>query len=260
MSINKMRILLTNDDGVHAPGIHILSDIASQISDDVWIVAPETEQSGAAHSLTIHTPLRIKQLGERRFAVSGTPTDSVLMATQKIMKDHKPDLVLSGVNLGSNLGEDVTYSGTVAGAMEGALLGIRSIALSQDHSNYDTPNFDVALTHGVSTIRSLLNLHWPSHLLMNVNFPSIKPSNVKGLKAVKQGKRKIGICHQENADPRGRPYYWIDTRRDETLDNALSDLSALREGYISVTPLGLDLTEYNMLEIMDKKFLNLPPL
>ncbi len=248
-----MRILLTNDDGVHAPGMQVLADIAAQISDDVWIVAPETEQSGTAHSLTIHTPLRIKKLAERRFAVTGTPTDSVLMAIQEVLKDKKPDLVLSGINLGSNLGEDVTYSGTVAGAMEGSLLGIRSIALSQDHADYYQPNFDVATAHGVDTIKKLLALEWPSHLLLNVNFPSVALSKVKGIKPIRQGKRKIGICHQQQLDPRGKPYYWITTRRDESLDVAPSDLSAVREGYISVTPLGLDLTDYQMLKALEEQ-------
>ncbi len=250
-----MRILLTNDDGINAPGMQVLAEIAAKLSDDVWIVAPDTEQSGTAHSLTIHTPLRIKKHDERKFSVSGTPTDSVLMATQVVLKDKKPDLVLSGVNLGSNLGEDVTYSGTVAGAMEGALLGIHSIALSQDHADYFEPNFDVALAHGEKTIRTLLNLEWPSHLLMNVNFPSVRPNEVRGIKPIKQGKRKIGICHKEEHDPRGRPYYWITTRRDESLDIAPSDLSVVRDGYISLTPLGLDLTEYKMLKELEEKTL-----
>lgn len=246
-----MRILITNDDGVHAPGIKVLADIATRISDDVWIVAPETEQSATAHSLTIQTPLRIKKLDERRYAVSGTPTDSVLLAVQEVLKDKKPDLVLSGINQGSNLGEDVTYSGTVAGAMEGALLGVRSIALSQDHADYYQPNFDVAAQHGEDTIRKLLKLDWPSHLLMNVNFPSVKPKDVKGIMPIRQGKRKIGIAHEQQLDPRGRPYYWITSRRDETLDVAPSDLSVIRDGYISLTPLGLDLTEYQMLKALE---------
>lgn len=247
-----MRILITNDDGVQAQGIQLLTEIARNISDDVWVVAPETEQSATAHSLTIHTPLRIKKHDERIYSVSGTPTDSVLLATQEVLKDKKPDLILSGINLGSNLGEDVTYSGTVAGAMEGALLGIRSIALSQDHADYFEPNFEVAKKHGEETIRKLLDMDWPTHLLLNVNFPSVKPEDVKGIKPIRQGKRKIGIAHQQQHDPRGRPYYWITTRRDETLDVAPSDLSVVREGYISLTPLGLDLTEYNMLKSLEE--------
>lgn len=243
-----MRILLTNDDGIYAPGLQALYDIASQLSDDVWIVAPETEQSGTAHSLTLHTPLRIKALGPKRFAVNGTPTDCVLLAIQEVLRDKKPDLVLSGINMGSNLGEDVTYSGTVAGAMEGTLLGIKSIALSQEHAGYEAPNFEVATQHGVETLRTLLGYEIPDYVLLNVNFPAIKPEEVKGIKPAPQGKRKIGISHQKQQDPQGRPYYWISSRRDETRDNIPADLDAIKNGYISVTPLSLDLTDYDTLE------------
>src|SRR3954471_8333833 len=169
-----MRLLVTNDDATHSPGVTVAETIAKSLSTDVWVVAPENEQSGASHSLTLTSPLRLRQVEERRFAVSGTPTDCVMMACLHILQDHVPDLVLSGVNWGSNLADDVTYSGTIAGAMEGCALNIPSIALSQCYDEGDRQAIDwsAAKAHGADVVKSLVKAGWPSGILINVNFPA----------------------------------------------------------------------------------------
>src|SRR5215472_15610663 len=168
-----MRILLTNDDGIYAPGLGVLEEIARQLSDDVWIVAPETDQSGVSHSLSLNDPLRLREVDARRFAVKGTPTDCVIMGVRHLMHDAAPDLVLTGVNRGQNAAEDVTYSGTIAGAMEGTILGIPSLALSQAYSaaNRQKPHWDTARAHGPAQIRKVLAEGIPRDVLVNVNFP-----------------------------------------------------------------------------------------
>ena len=171
-----MRILLTNDDGIHADGLAVLERIAAKFTDDVWIVAPETDQSGLAHSLTLNEPLRLRRIGPKRFALKGTPTDCVIMAVRELM-DSPPDLLLSGVNSGQNIGDDVTYSGTVAGAMEGTLLGVRSIALSQAYSYFDGTRvmpWDVVETHAPDIIAKLIETEFPAKTLVNINFPNCR--------------------------------------------------------------------------------------
>jgi 5'-nucleotidase len=243
------RILLSNDDGIHAPGMQILEEVARELSDDVWVVAPKTEQSAASHSLTIHEPLRITQEGEQRYSVSGTPTDAVLMAMKIVFaEDKKPDLLLSGINLGGNLGEDVTYSGTIAAAMEGTLLDIPSIALSQCVYNYNDVPWDVARFHAASVIRQLCHAPWQANSLLNVNFPPTEASGVKGLRPAPHGRRKIGEKLIKREDPKGRPYYWIGSDRWDKSEWQGSDISVINDGYISVTPLSMDLTEYKALE------------
>ncbi|MEJ2118723.1 MAG: 5'/3'-nucleotidase SurE, partial [Alphaproteobacteria bacterium] len=167
-----MRILLTNDDGIDAPGLDVLQQIAASLSDDVWVVAPETEQSGKAHSVTLHEPMRLRSLSERVFAVKGTPTDCVIMGVRHIMGDKKPDLVLSGINRGANIADDVTYSGTIAGAIEGTLLEIPSIALSLfiDYEKHGYARWETPLQHGAALLRKLLAAGWPTDTLLNVNF------------------------------------------------------------------------------------------
>ena len=214
IALRGARILVCNDDGVEAPGIKLLARLAQSLAREVWIVAPEQEQSGASHSLTLHRPLRIRQLGPRRFAVDGTPTDCVLLAVNGVMKDHPPDLVLSGVNSGGNLGEDVTYSGTVAAAMEASLLGFRAIALSQHVADDSRLQWSVASAWAPKVIRRLSALPWPRDSFYNVNFPDTKPAAVKGIAAAAQGGRKIGDHLLQRVDPRGRPYYWIGPQRD----------------------------------------------
>ncbi|WP_305985540.1 5'/3'-nucleotidase SurE [Roseibium sp. MMSF_3544] len=243
-----MRILITNDDGIHSPGLAALERIARTLSDDVWVIAPETDQSGVAHSLTLSDPLRLRAIDERHFALKGTPTDCVIMGVHKVMPE-RPDLVLSGINRGQNLAEDVTYSGTVAGAMEGAILGIRSIAVSQAY-NWDVkaePNFSVAETHAPELFAKLIEFPLPQYSLINVNFPACDPDSVKGTKVTVQGHHEqSGLSIDERQDGRGYPYYWLRFRErgKSVLDN--SDLQAIADGYVSVSPLRIDLTAHDL--------------
>ena len=205
-----MRILLTNDDGIHAPGLEVLERIAARFSDDVWICAPAEEQSGAGHSLTLSRPVRLRQHDARRFSVSGTPTDSVMMALREVMPD-KPDLILSGVNRGANLGDDVTYSGTVSAAIEGALAGIRSIALSQVYAQEgmgDSVPFAAAEAWGERVIAPLLDAPFAERPLVNVNFPALPQQQVKGIRVVRQGFHDYARGSVvEGTDPRGYRYF-----------------------------------------------------
>jgi 5'-nucleotidase len=240
-----MRILLTNDDGIAAPGFAALERIARQLSDDIWLVAPAEEQSGAGHSLTLTKPIRVRQLDDRRFAVAGTPTDSVMMALGHIMRDHRPDLILSGVNRGPNLAEDVTYSGTVSAAMEGTLAGVRSIAMSQMMANYANgqESFAAAEASAVDIVRRVSASDWGDGVLLNINFPPIPVP--KGVRVTEQGFRDYGhIAIDARTDPRGFPYYWFGYGREVETPAHRTDLEAVREGLVSVTPLHLDLTHY----------------
>ena len=248
-----MRILVTNDDGIHSPGLAVTEAIARSLSDDVWVVAPENEQSGASHSLTLTLPLRLRKLEERRYAVSGTPTDCVMMACLQILKEQLPDLVLSGVNWGSNLADDVTYSGTIAGAMEGCALSIPSIAMSQCYEEGDRHAIDwsSAKVHGPSTVAALVKAGWPSGTLININFPGCPAEQVKGVKLVPQGKYDLQSTEiEERTDARQRAYYWIGLRRRKAVPPADSDLGAVYDNFIAVTPLHLNLTEQGVLEGM----------
>lgn len=241
-----MRILLTNDDGVHAPGLKILQQIACTLSDDIWIVAPHEEQSGAGHSLTLTRPLRVHEHGDRHFSVTGTPTDAVMMAVGHLMKDFKPDLILSGVNRGANLAEDVTYSGTVAAAMEGAISGIRSIALSQVYAREgmgDAVPFATARAWGERVLRPLIALPASRRMLFNVNFPAIEPDAVRGIKVVRQGFHDVDRTHiVEGTDPRGYRYFWFGLGSSDAVPEG-TDLAAIAEHYVTVTPLHYDLTQ-----------------
>lgn len=254
MELGQARILIANDDGIHATGISVLEKIAKTLTNDVWVVAPENEQSGAAHSLTIARPLRIRRRDERHFSVDGTPTDAVLLAVNQILKDRRPDLVLSGVNRGGNLGEDVTYSGTVAAAMEGTLLGIRSIALSQVPDPDGPTKWATAEHFAPGIIKQLWSGSWPPSVLINVNFPDLPKEQVKGVRVGRQGRRKIGAALLERLDPRGRPYYWIDSARAEEPTREGTDLAAINEGIISVTPLYMDFTYEPMIAPLKELF------
>ena len=225
-----MRILLTNDDGIDSPGLHALREIASQLSDDVWVVAPETNQSGASHSLSLHEPLRMRSIDDRAFAVRGTPTDSVIMGVRHILKDKTPDLVLSGINRGANMAEDVTYSGTIAGAFEGTILGIRSIALSQafGFEGGKAVRWQTALAHGPGLLRKLLALEWAPSSVMNINFPDREPDNVAGTMVTVQGRRDPGLLNiDERHDTWGNPYYWLAFERRRSNAKEGTDLAAV---------------------------------
>ncbi|MCR9179453.1 MAG: 5'/3'-nucleotidase SurE [Erythrobacteraceae bacterium] len=252
-----MRILLTNDDGIHAPGLKVLEDIARQFSDDIWICAPSEEQSGAGHSLTLTRPVRLNKLDERRFAVTGTPTDSVMMALRTVMPEA-PDIILSGVNRGANLGDDITYSGTVSAAIEGALAGIRSIAFSQVYAREgmgDEVPFGAAREWGPKVLAKLLDAPMAERTLININFPALAPDAVKGIRVVRQGFHDYSRGSiVEGRDPRGYRYFWFGLDPIEhTLDHG-TDLEAIDDGYVAVTPLQLDLTHYSTIGILAERF------
>jgi 5'-nucleotidase len=200
-----MRILITNDDGAGAHGLTVLHAIARELSDDIWIVAPEMNQSGASHALTLQVPLRYREIGERAFAVRGTPADCVIMGVRHVLKDKAPDLILSGINHGANLAEDVAYSGTIAGAMEGTLIGIRSIAMSltlgfdkEGLQHWKTP-----MTYGPEIVERLMAQDWPQGVLMNVNYPDLAPDAVSEIRLTRQGRRDQGLDIEARRDPWG---------------------------------------------------------
>ncbi|MSP51723.1 MAG: 5'/3'-nucleotidase SurE [Alphaproteobacteria bacterium] len=240
---SKLRILVCNDDGVQAPGIKTLERIARTLSDDVWVVAPETEQSAASHSLTLRDPLRIRAISKRRYAVDGTPTDAVVLAVQNIVKDRRPDLLLSGINRGANLAEDVTYSGTVAAAIEGTILGIPSIALSQVFRYPHPVKWSTAEHFAARLILDALAAGWPGGVLLNVNFPDVPAVQVGGVEVTRQGRRGTSdLVIDERVDARNVPYYWIGYRRHRGPSPEGTDLAAIAAGRISVSPLSLDLS------------------
>ncbi|NBT85130.1 MAG: 5'/3'-nucleotidase SurE [Alphaproteobacteria bacterium] len=256
-----MRILLTNDDGIHAPGLKVLEKIARTLSDDVWIVAPEHEQSGSSHSLTLHEPLRIREVSDRKYAVSGTPTDCVLLAVYHIMKNNLPGLVLSGVNNGGNIAEDVTYSGTIAGAIEGTLLGIPSISLSMVTLRPHPAKWATAEHYGEIVLKNLAGQigSIPSNVLININFPDMIVSSIKGIKVTTQGHRQSQDFIVEGIDPRGRPYFWVGPgnhryQNCEGTSAVGTDLDALMNGYVSVTPLSLNLTDAPTVDMLKGVF------
>jgi 5'-nucleotidase len=240
-----LRILVSNDDGIHAPGLAVAEAIARTLSDDIWVVAPETEQSGASHSLTLTLPLRLRQAGPKRYALDGTPTDCVMFAGIELLKDDLPDLVLSGVNRGFNVADDITYSGTVAAAMEGTVLGIPSLAMSQAVGGRDEDAiWGCAERHGPPLVKRLVELGWPKDVLLNINFPALAPGRVKHVSVTTQGTRDQSMLRvDERKDARNRTYYWIGFKRILSDPDQGTDLRAIYEGRISVTPLHLNLTE-----------------
>lgn len=249
------RILITNDDGIYAPGLKVLEKIARTLSKDVWVVAPEQEQSGAGHSLTLSRPLRIRKISPKRFSIDGTPTDCVLFAVNHILSKKKPDLILSGINSGENLAEDITYSGTIAAAMEGTLLGIRSIAFSQVTVVPHPPKWATAFHFAPDIIQTLVKTSWPKGVLMNVNFPDCIVGSIQGIKAVSHGFRKFSEGKIiKNIDPRGKSYYWIGVVEDQEDFIIDTDLEATNKNFISVTPLHLDLTYHKTLSVLKEAF------
>jgi len=241
-----MRILCTNDDGIHAPGLAPLERIARTLSDDVWVVAPETDQSGVSHSLSLNDPLRLREIGKKHFAIKGTPTDCVIMGVRHIMFENRPDLILSGVNRGQNVAEDVSYSGTIAGAIEGTILGVPSIALSQTYGpgGRDAVKWACAEHHAPAVIRKVLELGMPPNTLVNVNFPDCPPEAVVGIEACTQGQRNQELLKlDQRQDGRGNPYFWIAFEKRRTTPDNGTDLWAIANDRISVTPLRLDLTD-----------------
>ncbi len=254
IELGKARILVSNDDGIGSPGIKLLEEIARDLSPDVWVVAPEQEQSAASHSLTTRRPLRMSELSPRRYAVDGTPTDCVMLAVKHLLRERRPDLILSGINAGGNVGEDLTYSGTVAAAMEATLLDIPAIALSQHYLDGKPIPWQTAARFASEVISRLTQLPWPEHTLINVNFPFAAPEDVRGIAVTSQGKRAIADNLTERLDPRGRPYYWIGPVREDGLAEPGTDLAAINDKQVSVTPIYLNLTHMPVLASLKKVF------
>jgi 5'-nucleotidase len=253
-SLKNARILVSNDDGINAPGLKSLVRIARSLTDDVWCVAPETEQSSASHSLTVRSPLRIRKLSAKRFAVTGTPSDCVLLAVCHLLKTQPPDLVLSGVNSGANLAEDITHSGTVAAAMEATLLGIPAIAFSQAREGDQPVKWPTAEHFGPDLVRKLYRAPKPREVLFNINFPALAPGDVSGIEITRQGRRRQAEVITAAIDPRDEPYYWLGGPRLNEAAGRGSDLTAVSAGAISVTPLDLDLTDEKMVRSLKKAF------
>ncbi len=254
LDLRAARVLLSNDDGIHAPGLRRLERILRGLAREVWVVAPESEQSAASHSLTLRRPLRIRRISRRRYAVDGTPTDAVLLGVVQVMKDLRPDLVISGINRGGNMGEDVTYSGTVAAAMEATLLGIPAIALSQHVPPGGNARWATAEAHAPQVLQQLAAASWPRNVFINVNFPDVPPAEVTGIRVAKQGRRKPGGAILEGVDPAGRPYYWIATARAFEEHSQGSDLEIVYGGGIAVSPMHLDLTHGPTLRDLEQIF------
>jgi 5'-nucleotidase len=245
-----MRILVTNDDGYLAGGIRTLQRAAESLSSHVRVVAPDREQSATSHSLTLHHPLRVRSAGDNVQVVDGTPTDCVVLAVGELF-DEKPDFVLSGVNHGANLGDDVLYSGTVAAAMEATILGIRSVAVSYTGRDPETiPAWEGVLTELLGKL--LVRDDFPEETLLNVNLPAVAPGDVKGVQVTNLGRRAYVGSLTRARDPNGREYFWIGGGESKWWGGAGSDFRAVHSGYISVTPLHLDLTSYKLLEAIGR--------
>jgi 5'-nucleotidase len=256
--LSEARILISNDDSIHSDGIKVLEEIARTLSPHVWVVAPENQQSAAGHSLTIHMPLRIKEYDERHISVYGTPTDSVLVGIQKVMKEFKPDLVLSGINHGQNTADDVTYSGTIAAAIEATLMCVPAIAFSQDMNeemNGSKPEWTVAREYLPKILKAFEGREWEDNVLMSVNFPVKKPAVKPEIRVRPQGHYSMEDQEMVNSiDPRGRPYFWIGAppKRNE-LDQTI-DVGSLKAGHVTITPLSLNLTHRPTLQILEGIF------
>lgn len=251
-----MKILLTNDDGINAPGLAVLEEIARELSDDIWIAAPEEEQSGKGRAISLTQPVRVRKVGATAWAVSGSPSDAVLLALRDLMPDM-PDLVLSGVNRGQNIAEDTSFSGTIAAAMFGMQLGVPSIALSQAQNFRQRGSlpWDTARAWGAKAIRPLLDLGWPRDVVMNLNFPDVEPGDVRGVQITRQGFRDEAIIHTDRReDLRGNDYYWIGYQGKLSRPDEGTDLRALYDGYVSISPLHVDLTHEPFLKTLKESW------
>ena len=250
-----MRILVTNDDGITAPGLAVAEAIAAEIAGpegEVWVAAPEMERSGVSHCISYTRPMRLIRLGERRFAVEGNPADCVILGLRHILKGNPPDLVLSGVNSGHNVAEDAVYSGTVGGALEGALQGVRAIALSQFYTSAPhapAERFDPARAFGVEAVRRVLACPWERDIFYNVNFPAYAPAQVKGFALAPQGRRAAGVFDcVEQMSPSGRQFFWLSHMTSNASSQPGSDAAMGAEGWITVTPMRPDLAAHDLFE------------
>ncbi len=249
------RILLTNDDGVEASGLKILEAMAEELSEDIWVSAPASEQSGASRKLTLTEPIMTRKLGPQRFSVAGTPSDACFLGLHDLVEGQIPDLVLSGVNRGQNLADDVTVSGTIAAALQAMKMGVPAIALSQTLTNYTHPGetpFEVAAVHGPAVLKRLMAAGWPKDVVLNVNFPACAPDEVKGVHVTRHGERDQWHMHAEKRrDLRGRTYYWLGFEGGLSSTDHGDDLYAIYNNYISVTPLRLELTAEDVRETLE---------
>src|SRR5215203_3376172 len=245
MSSEKVRILITNDDGIHSEGIKALEDALKEIG-DVYVVAPESEMSGASHSLTLSRPLRIRQIDERHWTVDGTPTDCVTFAINRILSaEEQPHICASGINHGANMGDDATYSGTVAGAMEATILGVPGLAFSLVANR--SHDFTEAVKVAAQITQKAIDKGLPANTLLNINVPKGVP---RGFRITKQGFKDARPVISEHIDPRGKAYYWISEERNGFRAEGGTDFEAIDEGYVSVTPMRSDLTNYAALELL----------
>jgi len=244
------RILISNDDGFDAPGIKVLEILARKFAAEVLVVAPSTEQSAVSRGLTIRRPLSIHKVSKHRYTVDGTPADSVMLGVREVMAECKPDLLLTGINRGANLCEDVLYSGTVAAAMEGTLAGVRSVSLSQVYTNGQKVKWETSEKWLETVLLEVLSFDWAPGVLMNVNFPDVAPDEVKGIEAVQHGQRLVEREIVTGTSPRDETYYWLGSGPKEAEVLANTDLGAVSNGAISVSPLSIDQTHVATLKKM----------
>ncbi len=258
--LSNAKILIVNDDSIHAEGIKVLEEIVREITPNIWVVAPEDQHTGSGHSLTLHMPLRLKKYDDTHYSVQGTPTDATLMGVQQVMQDFKPDLVLSGINHGQNNADDVTYSGTIAAAMEAVLMEIPAIAISQRLGNevevHDQKiNWDIARKYIPEMLDKFRGVEIESKVVINVNIPLKKEGLIPELKVIHQGhytiKDQAMVC---SFDPRGRPYFWIGSPPERDTLDITTDVGVLNEGHVSITPLSLDLTHEPTIKVLGDIF------
>lgn len=248
-----MRILISNDDGINADGIKVLEEIVADFAEEIFVVAPSLNMSGTGHSVTLQTPLRIEKYDSNHYAINGTPTDSVIIGVREILS-KKPDFIFSGINCDANLAEDLTYSGTVGAAMEGTFLDIPSIAFSQKIKKDGTIDWNIARTWAPKVLRIILEkFKFLHNIFLNINFPAVEIEDVKGIRITKQGTRIIDDVDVvvKAIDPRGEPYLWRGPalyRHNNANTDIETDLGAINAGYISITPISLDITAYSEIE------------
>ncbi|VAV88177.1 5'-nucleotidase SurE [hydrothermal vent metagenome] len=251
------RILLSNDDGIDAPGLALLERVARKFSDDIWVVAPAYEQSAASRALSIRDPLRVNRRDERHIAVYGTPTDSVMMGVLELVEGKRPELILSGINKGQNLAEHITLSGTIAAAIQGMEMGIPSVALSQTYpfTEKGVIHWETAEAHAVPVLEKLFASKWPDDVLLNINFPDCTPNAVTGVQITRMGRRDADLIEiHSRKDPGGREYHWLGFNGRLSKPPKGVDLRAIYENRISVTPLHMDLTHNKTLAALTAAF------
>ena len=243
-------ILVTNDDGISSDGIVALYMAMKEIG-NTYIIAPDREKSAVGHALTMHRPLKVEKLNENIYTVNGTPTDCVVVAVEKLL-EKKPDILISGINRGANLGDDITYSGTVSAAIEGTMFGIPSVAISMVYEEGKTIRFKTAAAFAKRLVLFLLEHSMPADTLLNVNVPNVEESEIKGVKFTRQGKRVYDNAIHETLDPWGRKHYWIGGGTPTWSGEDDTDIAAVRRNFISITPLHLDLTNYDALGYINR--------